>query len=51
MTFKVKQFLQYSLMKNPLYREGMEEVSKKIFSIWQYSVKDRFVIPCGSTTI
>ncbi|MGW5053569.1 hypothetical protein [Actinokineospora sp. NPDC004072] len=45
LTYRVKHFLQDPLMKSPIYREDMDEVSKKMFSPWQHPAKDRFVNP------
>ncbi len=44
-TFKIKHFLQDPIMKNPLYAEDLDELTKKLLSPWQYPVKDRFINP------
>jgi hypothetical protein len=45
LTFKIRSFLEDPLMKSPIYRDDMDETSKKIFKPWQHPVKDRFINP------
>jgi hypothetical protein len=44
-TARIKHFLQDPRKKSVIYREDMDEVSKRIWSPWQYAVKDQFLNP------
>lgn len=41
----IKHFLQDPRMKNPIYRDNMNEATKLVWKPWQYPYKERFIGP------